>query len=701
VGRRIVALAVLFLLLALPVPAPPASAAAVHVSVLVDFGDGIYFWADVEVPDTNQTALKATELANAFWDFPTLEVTWVDSPFCLRSPCAFVDDLGNRDPAYPLWWHFFTWNATARTWDFATLGPSDTDVVEGDAIAWYLAVDDPVTDAAPKPAPTPDFPDVWTSFRGDLENRGAARGALPVTGRQEWSRYLCPGIDCWEMTLEMDAAPVAAYGMVFVVMRNWVVALDVDTGQTVWSNMSLGGVLSTPAVYDGRLIFGGAQGRLHAVDAFTGRELWDLHLEPGGGSTGIASSPTAYLSRAYVGTFNESAGGMGKVVAVNLNNATIAWEYAAPGAIHMSSPAIRNGTLYVGVMGTYDGSIGYDAPYGLLALTLDGAFRWFYETDGPVAGSPVLANGTAFVSDKAGYLYAVREDGGLAWRKPIRSSTSSAAVAGDRLFVGSGGFNGTGFVHAYDLAGNEAWRAEVNGPVQTSVVTDGRLVCGGTNIASGRHFCLSASDGREVWGWSHIYFSGAYVLGSPTAVGSTLFAVSDAGTIVAYRDAIPAEYALATVTISMAEPVRPGSQTQLRVSLESSAAIHEVSLRLTLPEGLRLLNETPAQAVVPRTLVFTLGAVGLGGHTETLSVEALGDYASWTVTASVTYRDFAGRDYPELQTQETYRWETTSPSSPDLAVVAGVAIATAGAVAVLVFVLSRRRGRKREGPPDA
>src|SRR3990172_9241313 len=70
VGRRIVALAVLLLLLSLPVPAPPASAAGVHVSVLVDFGDGTYFWADVDVPDTNQTALRATELANVLWGLP-------------------------------------------------------------------------------------------------------------------------------------------------------------------------------------------------------------------------------------------------------------------------------------------------------------------------------------------------------------------------------------------------------------------------------------------------------------------------------------------------------------------------------------------------------------------------------------------------------------------------------------------------------
>src|SRR3972149_2195263 len=257
VPQRTVVLALLFLFLLIPVSPPPPSAAAVHVSVLVDFGEGTYLWGEVDVPETNRTALKATELANPLWGLPPLEVAGVDSPCGRRNPCAFGDDLGHRDPVHPVYWHFFTWNATARSWDFAALGPSDTDVVEGDAIAWYLAVDDPVTYEAPEPAPTPD---VWASFRGDLENRGTASGTLPVTGRAEWSRYLCPGTDCGAMPLEMDAAPVVAYGMVFVVMRDRVVALAVDTGEIVWSNESLGGLLSTPALSAGPRLFGGPPG---------------------------------------------------------------------------------------------------------------------------------------------------------------------------------------------------------------------------------------------------------------------------------------------------------------------------------------------------------------------------------------------------------------------------------------------------------
>ena len=108
-----------FACLGLPLSVPSARAAGPKVSVLVDFGDGTYLWADVALPPTNVTALKATDLANASWALPAMEVTWFDSPFCIRRPCALVNDIGDRNPVYPVWWHFFVWNVTAPAWDVA------------------------------------------------------------------------------------------------------------------------------------------------------------------------------------------------------------------------------------------------------------------------------------------------------------------------------------------------------------------------------------------------------------------------------------------------------------------------------------------------------------------------------------------------------------------------------------------------------
>src|SRR2546425_5751455 len=349
--RRALVYVLTVLLLGLPLAAPPTAAAGTRVSVLADFGDGTYRWADVDLPPSNVTAIKATELANGTWGLGPVRVSWFNSPFCRRSPCAFVNDIGNRSPVYPVWWHFYIWNLTAKGWDAAPYGPSDTDLVDGASIAWYLAVDDPVTYASPRPVPTPAFRDVWTSFRGDAHNTGLAHGTIPVTNHLLWDHDV--GIK------EIDATPVVAYGNVYVATRTALVALDAETGEEVWRNAFVHDLLSTPAVYDGHLVLGGTDGRLHYVNAFNGTEEWSVLVEPGARSTGIASSPTVYMGRAYVGTFNESAGGKGRVVAVNLNNGTIAWAFEAPGVIHMSQPLLAGAYLWVGVMGVYDGALGY------------------------------------------------------------------------------------------------------------------------------------------------------------------------------------------------------------------------------------------------------------------------------------------------------------------------------------------------------
>lgn len=534
---------------ALPL-APPASGTGT-ATLLIDFGDGMYSWVDVGLPDENETALKATELASAALGLPAPEVTWFDSPFCVRRPCAFVDDLGDRNPAWPAWWHLFLWNESAAEWESAPFGPSDTDLAHGDAIAWYLAVDDPVTYASPRPVARLDSRHVHTSFRGDLGNRGVTPSVIPDWVRVAWDRDL--GV------LEIDTTPVVAYGRVFVATRSALVALDASTGEEVWRNPDVHDLLSTPAIHDGRLILGGTDGRLRAAWASNGTVAWSVLLETGAQSTGIASSPSVHEGRAYVGTFNETAGGMGRVAAVNLNNGSVAWTYET-GSVHMSAPAIADGALYVGVMGVYDGGIGYAAPHGLLSLWLNGTLRWFHATGGPVAASPLVTEDRVYVPAKDGYLYALDRDGALVWQEEIGEGTSSPAFAGDRLYVASGGFNGTGAVFALDRDGTILWEADPGGPVQASLVTDGRLVCGATNVASGSVFCLRTTDGTLAWRFTPAIPQ--YILGSPVVVGDVVYAPSDNGHVYALvRDAPPeaglpvAYVALVAILVVAAIPV--------------------------------------------------------------------------------------------------------------------------------------------------
>ncbi|HEV8594646.1 MAG TPA: PQQ-binding-like beta-propeller repeat protein, partial [Thermoplasmata archaeon] len=541
---------------------------------------------------------------------------------------------------WPEWWHLFLWNATADGWDVPGVGASDLALVKGDAIAWYLAVDDPVTYVVPRPVPSPDFRDVWTSFRGDLSNTGRARGRIPASNALLWDHDV--GIH------EIDTAPVVAYGNVFVATRNALVALDAATGQERWRNPGVHSLLSTPAVYDGHLVLGGTDGKLHYVNARNGSEEWSVLVEPGASSTGIASSPAVFDGRAYVGTFNESVGGKGQVVAVNLNNGTIAWSYDAPGVVHQSTPAVLRGNLYVGVMGTYDGVVGYAAPYGLLSLTIDGAYRWFFGTNGSVASSPAIRNGIVFTPTAEGWMYAFDETGREVWASWTAPSTGSPAIVDDHLYLGTGVLDGPGWIFDVDDIGVKHWYLGASGGFQASLVADDRLVCGSTNEATGRILCFERANGNPVWEYAPS--PADYILGSPIAVGGVLYAPSDNGHVYAFGRSSPEPVPLLAVEVVAPATVHRNEAFDVVVQVESlnHARANNVSLSVTLPAGLARAGEPDQAAEQDRTITFPIEEV-LQGASSYISFGArlVSEAPFVSVRASVDYRDVTGQAYPQ------------------------------------------------------
>lgn len=677
--------------MAVPLAAPPAAAEGPRVSVLADFGDGTYLWANVTLPAGNVTALKATELANATWGLPPMNVTWFDASFCLRRPCALVNDLGDREPSGPVYWHFYLWDAAARQWGLASYGPSDTDLSDGEVIAWYLAVDDPATFASPRPVPTPLAPDAWTSFRGDLSNTGRAHGAIPVTNRVLWDHNVS--------VLEIDTTPVVAYGRVFVATRDALVAIDAATGAEVWRNPQVHDLLSTPAVYYGRLVLGGTDGRLHVVNATDGREAWSVLLEPGARSTGIASSPAVYMGRAYVGTFNETAGGKGRVVAVNLNNGTIAWSYDAPGVVHMSSPAIHDGNLYVGIMGTYDGGVGYAAPYGLLSLRLDGAENWFLPTNASVAGSPIVAAGRVVFTTRSGWLIAAGTDGVPVWSRDLGGlSTGGPTVVGGIVYAAVNGGLGAGVAPFALDTGEPMGSAFVpilaGAVLQASLVSDDRLVCSASNVAVGSHLCFTRSGAVA---WSHTADPPGYVLGSEAVAGDTMYAPSDNGHVYAFRDD-PAHVALARIgDVGFDPPLSTGgaggSEITFPVEALGRGPVVNATVHVQVGPGLQLPGESLDDASRPREVRLPVGNLTSDGTAQ------VGIHATWVTPSrpwflnwSLTYEDLAGRAYSTGWTRAS---EGPSPPAIDVWVLAAAVAVPWVLVAVFLLV---RRWRLRRGP---
>ncbi|MEK6987427.1 MAG: PQQ-binding-like beta-propeller repeat protein [Candidatus Thermoplasmatota archaeon] len=537
-----IGVAAVFLLSSLAFHAAAASVPEASVQILFDLGDGTYAWSP-RLPVLSPSASNATwnaTLQAAAEDGISIQWSWY-SYFG-----AFVTGLGGRNP--PAGNGLFLWNESTRAWDLASVGISSL-VLRGNAtIALSNSAFDSVTYATRVPVPTPDDPYPVTQFRGDLQNRGTAPTPGPLTNTTLWDRAL--------PLQEIAATPAVGLGRVYVNTLDGFYALDERTGEVSWENLAVKG-LSSPALVDNTVLVGGSDGKIHALNATSGQERWNTTLVAHPMFSGITSSPKVAYDLAYVGTFNES-GGPGEVVALWISNGSIAWRHTTA-SIDFSSPAVYDGSVYIGVMGRYNTTtqVTWDPPFGVLALdAATGGEEWFFPTNASVAASPVVTAGVVLVPAKNGYVYAInRSHGAVLWSRFVQAGVSSPALDGDTLLVGGGSFGEGGLVTAVDVAsGTSKWTFPANGPVQSSLTVAGGTVYFATNTASGTIYAVNATTGLLVW--SYKPSPAQFILGSPVVADGLLYAVSDNGHVYAFMD-LPAQHS--TVVQDMFSPLLIGA----------------------------------------------------------------------------------------------------------------------------------------------
>lgn len=182
-------------------------------------------------------------------------------------------------------------------------------------------------------AQTPDWPQ-WGGPRRDFvsDAKGLA-AAWPEGGpRRLWSRELGEGYSA------IAAAGGRLYTMTRRGSREVVVALDAETGKTIWEyaydapfspeySMENGpGPHATPTVAGERVFTAGATGKLHALDRRTGKLLWahDLLGEYKGTIrvNGYACSPVVYREHVIM-----QVGGAGNaLMAFRQSDGSVVWK---------------------------------------------------------------------------------------------------------------------------------------------------------------------------------------------------------------------------------------------------------------------------------------------------------------------------------------------------------------------------------------
>jgi outer membrane protein assembly factor BamB len=212
-------------------------------------------------------------------------------------------------------------------------------------------------------------------------------------------------------------------------------ALDEKTGKPVWRTEIDERIRSTPAVAEGLVFVGTAQGRLHALSLKDGARRWTFDTEGtkldsskfGYDRRSIQSSPAVANGDVYFGARD------GWVYAVGAVDGKQRWRYDHHISWIITSPAVADGVVY-------DASS--DGAFVQALNAADGTERWRTKTGAPLWSSPAISGGVLYIGDHAGFLRAIdRTTGAELWFfRSTGDVLSSPVVSGDLvLFASSDG----------------------------------------------------------------------------------------------------------------------------------------------------------------------------------------------------------------------------------------------------------------------
>ncbi|HEX7246340.1 MAG TPA: PQQ-binding-like beta-propeller repeat protein [Solirubrobacterales bacterium] len=268
-------------------------------------------------------------------------------------------------------------------------------------------------------------------------------------------------------------------------------------------------LLEFPPIYvGGRLYFVNNNGTAYALDADTGKVLWERSV-----GRLNASSPAYYKHRLYIVNLVP-----GHIVKLDAKTGKTIWKHSLPGRAE-SSPVVVDRTVY---FGCEDGNL-----YAL--STISGNVRWATALGGPVKSAPAYYRGTLYVGDYGGYMNAVdAKTGKLRWQSSSLGQGfgtsgqfySTPAVAFGRVYAG----NNDDRVYSFDRHdGTLAWSYSTGGYAYSGpTVANTRHSPPTVYIGSfdGNVYALDAKDGHVRWSRS----AGGQVVGSLSAVGEVVYA---------------------------------------------------------------------------------------------------------------------------------------------------------------------------------
>lgn len=400
----------------------------------------------------------------------------------------------------------------------------------------------------------------WHVYNGNLE--GTRYSPLSQINRRNVHSLHEVGRAVLPETTEFVSSPVVAGHRLFVTTATSTYAIDASTGKLLWAQhyhpKSLGLVTGNRSVayHDGRLYRGTPDGHLLALDARSGRILWDVNAFDAAKGEYLVAAPIIWDHKLFIGNAGSDIGAVGHIRAFDIKDGRRLWSFEDVPAFGLGSHTWSSDPSHVRADGGIYSSLALDPADGMLyapvgkpgpdfvgayrpgrnlytdsVVRLDartGALRGYHQFvahdihDWDIAASPVLFTARdgrrmVAVGGKNGYLYGLDRDlSKVEFQVPIdtiKNVKAPLTAAGTRFCPGTqGGVNWYG--PAYSPQQNALYVDSIDwctmiklAPPGSFKRVYGKPFVGSTNgfghsdpkRRSGWIFAIDADTGKVLW----------------------------------------------------------------------------------------------------------------------------------------------------------------------------------------------------------
>ena len=343
--------------------------------------------------------------------------------------------------------------------------------------------------------------DSWTSFRGNAQSSGFAKGPDFQSLEKEWQFKLPDG--GFESSSAIADQTVYIAGITNDV-KGKIFALNLADGEKKWEFDSPDGFVTTPVFNAGKLFLGDMLGVFRCVDS-QGKEVWKFETE-----TEINSSANFFKDTVLFGSQNA------KLYSLSQDKGELVWELEINDQIQ-SSITLGGDRVFLA---------GCDSLLHVIGAS-DGKELGTIEIESPTIATPAaMGDAVYFGTEKADFFAVDWKKVELKWKRPDpkggSSIRSSAAVTGGHIVFGG---RNRKLYSLNPVNGEENWSVTLKNKVDASpIIIGNRVVAASTD---GRLYVIDLASGEKLW---EQQFNGSFI-GSPAYSEDRIIIATDEGVV--------------------------------------------------------------------------------------------------------------------------------------------------------------------------